>query len=159
MCNPTQLDQAIPQVGRSFYYPQRKPEDGYADWNLNANDIYAHCRSLTRPYPGLRSLFGDRKEVIIWKCQPFDDLVDKTQGSINLVFEDGSFLVQDADGRLLVMDYDFVGLNTSVTTQDILKSIPFADTIERIVDRHSDKYPDLQIARRIRSYKKKKTAQ
>jgi methionyl-tRNA formyltransferase len=151
---PILLKNAIPQAGESFYYPQRIPEDGYVDWNLAGSEIHAHCRSLTQPYPGLRSFFDDNNEIIIWKCQPFDDLVEKDQGSINFVFEDGSFLVQAADSRLLVTDYELVGVKLTITTHDLLKSKAFADTIKHVVDRHRNKYPDLPIAKRFKSYDK-----
>ena len=150
--NPDLLHFPSQQIGEPFYYPQRKPEDGYADWNLSVNDIFSHCRALTRPYPGLRSLFNDRDEIIIWKCQPFDDQVVNVPGSINFVFEDGCFLVQATDGRLLITDYEVVGLKTSLTTQVILRSKPFVDTINQIFDRHYEKYPRMQIAQRIRTY-------
>lgn len=33
------------------YYPQRSPEDGLINWNLNAENIYNFVRAQTLPYP------------------------------------------------------------------------------------------------------------
>ena len=108
MRDPSLLQKAVPQTSEAFYYPQRKPEDGVVDWGLPQREIWAWCRALTRPYPGLRTRQGEQ-EIILWDCVPFDDTVRTEPGMIDFVFEDGCFLVACRDGRVLIRQYSTIG--------------------------------------------------
>jgi methionyl-tRNA formyltransferase len=145
---PELIHQAVSQHASASYYPQRRAEDGYVDWTLSCREIYALCRALTRPYPGLRSKSESDLELKIWRCLPFDDRVIDRPGTVSIVFEDKSFLVQARDGRLLVLDYEF-GDNGDVAEDIYLISKDFRKTITDIVDRHIAKSPEMMISRRI----------
>jgi UDP-4-amino-4-deoxy-L-arabinose formyltransferase/UDP-glucuronic acid dehydrogenase (UDP-4-keto-hexauronic acid decarboxylating) len=147
--NPALIHQAIPQAGEDFYYPQRKPEDGYVDWNLSCREIWAHCRALTRPYPGLRTVTSDGHEVTIWQCIPFDDQVQNTPGTISFIFEDKCFLVQTRDGRLLVNDYESQRKDSSLKIKDSFVSRDYNETMTRIIKRHREKMPNYRLAMRV----------
>jgi len=147
--NPDLLQQAQPQPTGASYYPQRKPEDGFVDWKLSRYEIWAHCRALTRPYPGLRSRTHQGQEIVIWRCQPFDDRVDAAPGTISFVFEDGSFLVCCGDGRVLVSDYEVSDRNYYPSPKQLLLSQDFAITMQKIIEAHRAKHPDKPLARRI----------
>lgn len=151
LASPSLLNNAIPQKQEGFYYPQRMPDDGFVDWSLNQEDISRHCRALSKPYPGLRSA---RKEVDvrIWACQPFDGSREAVPGSIEIVFEDGSFLVSCGDGRIIVTDYEFADGSTPEKS-DILTSQKFSETMKKILERHEKKFPELPIAARILNYR------
>ncbi len=144
---PSLLKKAVPQSGEVFYYPQRKPEDGYVDWNLTQREIWAHCRALTRPYPGLRTRYGDT-DIVFWDCVPFDDEVRNSPGIIDFVFEDGGFLVNCRDGRVLVKDFAPLG-DWEPSPRMALSSPRLAETLKVLTARHSNQYPNASVARRI----------
>jgi len=146
--NPSLLQQAIPQIGNEFYFPQRNPEDGYVDWNLSSREICAHCRALTRPYPGLMTKLKEWGDVIIWKCQPFDDQVNNQPGVIDFVFEDGCFLVQTKDGRVIVSEYEKTEAQC-LQQNDIFESRCHKQTLLNIIDRHRKKMPNCKLSKRL----------
>ena len=48
------------------YYPRRFPEDGQILWDqLNAREIHARIRALTKPYPCARTYWGCRELKLI----------------------------------------------------------------------------------------------
>jgi UDP-4-amino-4-deoxy-L-arabinose formyltransferase/UDP-glucuronic acid dehydrogenase (UDP-4-keto-hexauronic acid decarboxylating) len=147
--NPELLQKATSQAGEAFYYPQRKPEDGYVDWNLTCRAIWAHCRALTRPYPGMRSDTGSGHYLTIWSCIPFDDEVNTAPGTVSFVFEDGCFLVQAMDGRIMISDYECSQQNFLPCVGERLSGKPYTDIIGQIVNRHNSRYPAMTIAKRI----------
>ncbi len=142
---------ARPQETTSFYYPQRKPEDGYVDWSLTRVEITSQCRALTKPYPGLRSKTDTGKEITIWNCVSFDDKLDGSEGLISHVFEDGAILVNCGDGRLLINDFKLGNDMLQPKANDNLISVPFSDTMHRIIKRHEARYPELIIAKMIKN--------
>jgi methionyl-tRNA formyltransferase len=145
--NPDLLDKAKQQTGKAYYYPQRKPEDGYIDWTLPQSEIWAQCRALTKPYPGLRSLYGG-KEIIIWNCRPFDDKLTGPPGEISFVFEDTSFLVNCRDGRVIVELFECTE-NIALSPGGSFSSVSSRMTMLRVMNRHQVKYPNQELARRI----------
>jgi methionyl-tRNA formyltransferase len=54
--------------------PQRSPEDGWIDWNQDANTISRFIRAQTRPYPGAYTSFNG-KPLNIW-CASEDKIPD-----------------------------------------------------------------------------------
>lgn len=147
--NPALLQQARPQCGEAYYFPQRRPEDGIADWRLTVEEVWAHCRALTSPYPGLRTRTERGSEIIIWECFPFDDRVDKEPGTISFVFEDGTFLVTCSDGRILITDYSMQENSEAIRSGQRLVSQNFAVTLKKIVDRHYARYSTKLVSPRI----------
>ncbi|MEH6611513.1 MAG: formyltransferase family protein [Halioglobus sp.] len=145
--SPVLLENAAVQEATPFYYPQRKPEHGSIDWFMTQREIWAYCRALTRPYPGARTRCDD-KEIYIWKCLPFDEVVQSQPGTLDTVFEDGSFLVSCGNGRLLVEEYSCdEGWEPCEKSQ--FDNTPMSDTFEEIVSSHHRKYPEQPVARRI----------
>jgi methionyl-tRNA formyltransferase len=148
--NPQVLAHAIPQPKDAYYYPQRRPEDGYADWTLSTAEVWAHCRALTRPYPGLRTRTSDGGELTIWRCQPFDDRVAAAPGTVNAVFEDGSFLVTCMDGRVIVTESEVHSPTCRSLLGASLASVDVASNIAKVLERHASKHGDSQrVAPRI----------
>ena len=147
LAQPELLSQARPQRGQVSYYPQRLPEDGFVDWHLGQNDIAAHCRSLSRPYPGLRCI-ADGGNITLWRCRPFDDDLRAPPGSIGAVFNDGSFLVTCGDGRLLVDEWSGPdGWQPQSASQ--LQGKNFGTLLQQIVRRHRKRYPKSKLAARL----------
>jgi len=142
--NPQVLAHAMPQSTDAYYYPQRRPEDGYADWTLGTAEVWAHCRALTRPYPGLRTRTSDGGELTIWRCQPFDDRVTAPPGTVNAVFEDGSFLVTCGNGRVIVTDSEAHSQIWPSLLGSSLISVSVSSNVARIVERHVSKHADGQ---------------
>jgi len=147
--SPERLGAITPQKGGSFYFPQRLPDDGSVDWSQSVSVIARHCRALAKPYPGLRTKCGG---VILrlWQCQPFDDRVNGSIGQISAVFADGCFLVNCADGRLLVREWSSDDDAWEPLMNVKLESVPFFDQLSRIVGRHAGKFPGQPISDRIR---------
>ena len=56
-CPDTHLANAKPQSALPTYYPQRLETDGWVDWTLSQREISRICRALTKPYPGMRTVF------------------------------------------------------------------------------------------------------
>ena len=146
--NPNLLNKAQPQLGKAFYYPQRKPEDGYADWNLPCGAIWSHCRALTRPYPGLRTKTKQGTEITIWRCQPFDKKKNKKIGVITKIFADGTFLVSCRDGRIIILEYQILN-NTKIFVNTKLISTNYETTMKKIINRHNKKNSNQKVAARI----------
>lgn len=145
--DPSLLEAARPQPLEAFYYPRRCPEDGHVDWSLTGREVWAHCRALTKPYPGLRTSV-EGQEVVIWECLPFDDAVSAAPGTVSAIFEDGMFLVHVADGRLLVIDADRPpGINLRVG--QVLASRSYHETLETVFLRHARERPGFPIAKRL----------
>jgi UDP-4-amino-4-deoxy-L-arabinose formyltransferase/UDP-glucuronic acid dehydrogenase (UDP-4-keto-hexauronic acid decarboxylating) len=148
LANPTRLEKLDHQPTQAFYYPQRKPEDGMADWYQSADVVARHCRALTSPYPGLRTIAGEVTVTII-RCQPFDDQLDGPPGNISHCFLSGDFLVNCIDGRLLVRSWSASDPNWGPRTGTQLSSVPFREQLKAIVDRHRAKYHEQVISKRI----------
>ena len=53
---------------RRRIFPQRRPEDGLIDWNLDSHFIERFVRAQTRPYPGAYTVYRGRR-IMIWKCR------------------------------------------------------------------------------------------
>lgn len=136
-----------PVVGQ--YFPQRRPEDGVADWFQPAATIARHCRALTKPYPGLRTAAGVTN-VTMWACSAFDDKLDGLPGEISNCFVSGDFLVNCLDGRLLVRSWSASDAVWRPKAGVQLKSVPFRDQLRVIVDRHRARFPDQTISPRVR---------
>ncbi|WP_082768066.1 methionyl-tRNA formyltransferase [Ectopseudomonas composti] len=146
--HPGRLCSARPQSGDSFYFPQRLPDDGRVDWFQPVSVIARHCRALTRPYPGIRTKCNGIV-LRVWQCQPFDDRMNGAVGQISTVFADGCFLVNCADGRLLVREWSSDDAQWEPFANMLLESVPFLDQLSRVVERHTEKFPDQPVSDRI----------
>lgn len=148
LANPKRLEKKDQQSTQAFYYPQRRPEDGMADWYQPANVIARHCRALTTPYPGLRTKAGDVTLTITW-CQPFDDQLDGLPGEISHCFYSGDFLVNVLDGRLLVRGWASNDTTWCPRPKLRFESVSWQQQLRTIVNRHSTKYPEQPVSSRI----------
>jgi methionyl-tRNA formyltransferase len=148
--NPSLLNSGKPQgTNNAHYFPQRLPEDGFIDWNLNAEKIWALCRSLTKPYPGCRTLINEETEIVIWDCVPFDELLENKPGIISFVFEDGTFLVNCGDGRMLIKSYELSNALAIIQPGQVLISKSEQELLKVIISRHELKHPHNRISQRL----------
>lgn len=148
--NPQNIHSGKPQAEmNACYFPQRRPEDGFIDWNISANDIWNLCRSLSKPYPGCRSTIAPDLDIIIWDCVPFDDVLEDDPGIISFVFEDGTFLVNCGDGRVLVRTYEFSNITVEIHSGHRFNSKSEQESLKTIVNRHDAKFPNYEVSRRI----------
>lgn len=147
LSDPERLKIGTPQSEKAAYYPQRMPEDGWADWSMTASEVARHVRALTRPYPGLRAKSGDTL-LRLWRAQRFDDEISGEPGTISSCFHGGDFLVQCRDGRLLVRDWSAAS-DWQPRPGDMLAGRSWREQLARIIERHESKYPGLPLAARI----------
>ncbi len=148
LADPAKLIGGSLQPEDGLYYPQRLPEDGWVDWALPLATIAAHCRALTRPYPGLKTSH-DGVEITLWRCHSFDDVIDGSPGTISACFETGEFLVCCTDGRVLVRQWEASDKLWRPAPFAQLTGKPWPRQLQIIVDRHLRKYPDLKVSSRI----------
>jgi len=148
LANPHRLEKGEHQSTQAFYYPQRRPEDGMADWYQPANVVARHCRALTTPYPGLRTTAGD-VTLTITQCQPFDDQLDGQPGEISHCFHSGDFLVNVLDGRLLVRGWTSNDSGWLPRPKLRFESLSWQQQLRTIVNRHKKKYPEQPVSSRI----------
>ena len=146
--SPEKIEAAVPQALAAFYFPQRLPQDGLVDWLQTAEVISRHCRALTKPYPGLRALSGGM-ELRIWQCQPFDDRVDGVVGEISHVFFDNTFLVNCADGRVLIREWSADQSDWSPVRKTVFENTPLVTQLRLVVERHVKKFPGQEVSSRI----------
>lgn len=148
LADSSRLDRGVAQVEGGFYYPQRKPEDGWVDWELPAQTISAHCRALTHPYPGLKTAC-ENVGLTLWHCQYFDDIITSAPGTIESCFHSGDFLVACGDGRVLVRKWSAEDLGWQPRLGVRLQGRPWREVLAGIVSRHEEKYPRLPVSPRI----------
>jgi len=139
--------QLTPQDPAPRYFPQRTREDGEIDWNRSSEDIYNFIRALTKPYPGAYSRTG-LSELIIWRAKPFSIFSSKKYpaGTIVKKYNDGTFMVSTSDGFIQVDEYTVKGGDDAVIKPGlVLNSSNFKDQMNRIIERHTRKYPLLPL--------------
>ena len=140
---------ATPQSGKARYLPQRRPEDGAIDWHRTNRQIHDFVRALTRPYPGAFSRLGEAT-VTVWRGRPFETGGDGggRPGEVLATGRDGALLLATGDGAYLADEWS-VEPPCSIEAGAILDSVSFAEQMQRIVDRHRAKHPDLPLAKDI----------
>ena len=148
LTDPIKLSGGTPQNVQGFYYPQRKPEDGWVDWTLCTLQIEAHCRALTKPYPGLRTA-NNNISITIWKCQHFDDRMESAVGVIGACFETGEFLVNCKNGRLLIREWSSENKLWRPKPSLSLDGKKWHAQLEKVMKRHNEKYPKYPLSPRI----------
>jgi len=99
---------SFPQVGDSFYYEKRTPDDGKINWNMTADSICRLIRAVTNPYPGAFAYYNGKK-IKVWNAQPFtsDLIIPKSvPGEILFIsYNKKEFVVKTIDSSILVTDY------------------------------------------------------
>lgn len=149
LSNPEKLSSGTPQPQTGYYYPQRRPDDGWVDWSLSRETIASHCRALTHPYPGLKTRHKD-VEISLWQCHPFDDIVEGSSGTVSACFESGDFLVSCLDGRVLVREWTASDPSWRPEPFSRLIGKPWGQQLNIIIDRHENRYPELEVSPRIK---------
>lgn len=132
------------------YLPQRRAEDGAIDWRQSMDHIRRQVAAQTRPYPGAFTTVEGRR-LGVWQARPIGDLPMNPPGECGeIVHRAGPdvFVVRASDGYLVVDDFecdpeDFLKVGM------ILPSVPFADTVRSIVERHRSTYPDQPLSRDV----------
>lgn len=101
---------SYPQIGDTFHYPKRTPDDGKINWLDSAEQVCRLIRATTLPYPGAFSFLGNKK-ILIWEAQPFGNslLTAKAKpGEVIFISSNNlkEFVVMAAHGAILVTKYD-----------------------------------------------------
>jgi methionyl-tRNA formyltransferase len=79
--------------GEAVYWHQRRDEDGLIDWrNTEAKQVYDLVRSVTHPYPGAFTYWGERR-VRIFACTVPDAIIKGTAGRVCQLQGEGPFIV------------------------------------------------------------------
>lgn len=147
--DPKRCLNGVAQLGNPTYYPQRTAEDGRVDWRLPISKITALCRALAKPYPGMRTRHINT-EITVWECQYFDSRVEEGVGTIGPCFVSGEFLINCADGRLLVRDWEVPdGFEWAPSPGMQLQVEDIRETLQKVISRHEEKHPRMKITTRI----------
>ena len=134
------------------YFPQRLPEDGYIDWNFTSKEIHNLVKALTSPYPGAKTKLGNA-EFIIWEAIPFKIegmFPDAHPGQVVSVFMSNHFIVKTKDDYLLVREHN---LSSNLLAEGIIfDSVDGVKQLQRIIERHEEKYPSYKVTSSLNSY-------
>lgn len=136
------------------YFPQRKPEDGTIDWNRSNGEIRNLIRALTHPYPGATSNISGNK-IKIWSAIPFDIDFPKENyavGEVVKVFNKKDVMIRTRESFMLLNNYE---CDLPLKRGDILNSVNFYEKMQKVIDRHQEKYPELPISGLIKSLSNK----
>lgn len=104
-------------------YP-RLPQDGEINWNESAQQISSLVRSLSDPFDGAYTFFGDQ-QMRIWACR-------EVEPSCNFVGVPGHVVALDADGTIRVITGDNGMLELSEVQFEDGKRIPPGNRIRSI---------------------------
>jgi len=87
----------------------RKPDDGWLNWQVGADELLRLIRSSARPHPGAYTYCGTEK-IIIWKAVEERQFAYRgVVGRIQHVTIDKHFVVQTGEGGLLrIVEYEAV---------------------------------------------------
>lgn len=133
------------------YYPQRKLEDGFIDWNAGNIDVYNFVRALSKPYPMARSMQGN-DTIKFNRVRPFDEELG-AYGEISFIFHDGTFLVNTLDGRVLIDEFEAPS-HWNPVLNSRLDSVSKVETLQKVFARHINKYPGLKISDTLEKFMK-----
>lgn len=136
------------------YFPQRTPDDGEIDWNRSNSEIRNLIRGLTFPYPGAYSMVSCNK-IKIWSAIPFDidiPMENYAIGEVIKVFNKQDALIRTHESFMLIDNYE---CDIQLKKGDILKSANFSEKMQKVIDRHQQKYPELPISGLIKSLSNK----
>ena len=131
------------------YFPKRRPEDSFIDWNLSSSKIVKFVKGLTKPYPGARTTLNE-KTIKIWKAIPFeiDFETEAIPGQVVKKFSKGDVLVKTTDSFVLIEQMENKQ-GVTIEEGDIFESRSFEYQIKDIIKNHKDKFPGLKITSMI----------
>lgn len=143
--------QAYSQHSEPKYYPQRMVEDGFIDWHAGSTEVYNFVRALSKPYPMARSTQGN-DTIKFNRVRPFDEELG-AYGEISFIFNDGTFLVNTLDGRVLIDDFE-APPHWNPVLNSRLDSVPKVKNLQKVFARHINKFPDLKISDNLEKFMK-----
>ena len=136
------------------YFPRRTPDDGEIDWNRSNSEIRNLIRAITHPYPGAYSMvFGNK--IKIWSAIPFDidiPMENYAVGEVVKVFNKKDAMIRTRESFMLIENYE---CDVPLKRGDILNSANFYEKMQKVIDRHQEKYPELPISGLIKSLSNK----
>lgn len=113
------LRQFLPRIGRRTdflmnqnelcrrTFPQRSPNDGEINWNLDCITLYNFIRAQTRPYPGAFTIWRN-KRLIIWTAQVVRDAITISRPG-EVIADVTSTSIACEKGLLLLEELEFEG--------------------------------------------------
>jgi methionyl-tRNA formyltransferase len=97
--NPEPQDHAL-----ASWYGKRGPEDGWLNWNNEANYLNRLVKASSEPHPGAYSYFKDAK-VTIWKSEVENDIkIQGVVGRVLLTDANKGHLIQCGSGLLWIQE-------------------------------------------------------
>ena len=94
-------------------YPQRSPDDGEINWDLNSRQVWNFVRAQTNPYPGAFSYFNKQK-IHILSGKYHQDNEDKGFTPGHVVSKDfDSAKIQCGNGLFEVLEYRINGIQSN----------------------------------------------
>lgn len=111
------------------YGPQRKPEHGVIDWDLNPRRLFNWVRGLTRPYPGAFTHLGGRR-VDVWKVRVLEG---GGPGPGVVVPHEDRLVVGTGAGRVEILDASFEGDAASDATRRVAVELRMRGSFDREV--------------------------
>ncbi|MBU0554036.1 hypothetical protein KKF91_17440 [Myxococcota bacterium] len=133
------LPDGVPQVGRAYYLPARRPEDGGIDWRQPVQALDAQIRALTRPYPGAFCDYAGGR-ITIWRARPLDLPAEEGAPGQILRREGEALWVRVGQGGALALEgYTITGRRLEIG--EVLPSIDAAEALRRVLARHDARNP------------------
>jgi len=152
--NPNLIKKSKKQNGKPQYFPKRIPEDGFIDWSMSAIDIFNQIKSLSKPYPNARTLIKN-EIMFINKASSLDIQFDKGYGKILHLYSNGYILVSCGKGSLLIEDY-IIKNKKLITINSLFKSVPMKGTVNKIIKRFKQDFPNKKINSSLLSFWRKR---
>ena len=132
------------------YLPLRRAQDGAIDWRQSMEHIRRQVAAQTRPYPGAFTAVNGHC-LRVWRARPMGDLPMNPPGQCGEIIHRAGpdvLVVRASDGYLVIDDFE-CGSELNLRVGTVLPSVPFADTIREIVDRHRSSYPNQPLSRDV----------
>jgi methionyl-tRNA formyltransferase len=122
------------------YYPKRKPEDGWIDWNKPVNEVYNLTRALKPPYPP-SFFYYKQSKVEIHDAVPFDTGLYhhsiKPGTILDISLSTNSLVIKCSDSSLLIKNFSGIAINEFLLKDCILSSNS-SEILESIKSRYAD---------------------
>lgn len=95
---------------KSIFLPQRKPQDGFIDWNSSSQEIYNFIRSQIPPFPGAFTIYKGKKLFVYESCLKDDSINSKEPGKILDLIDNEGFIIKTLDSSLLIKKVKLEGM-------------------------------------------------
>ena len=148
------IQKAKKQKGKPEYFPKRRPEDGFIDWSMSAEDIFNQIKSLSKPYPNARSII-DKETIFINKASFVNENFDDNHGKILFSLNDQIF-VSCGKGTLIIEDYN-IRDKKIIQEGTFFKSISMKKTVREIIKRFEKDFPKKNINKSLLNFWNKRS--